>query len=140
MKIRGKRSHQQCTVESVRRGLREYALYIVPAFLIAYRFNYTSFSWLSQREAVDVVHTYHTFGWVASIMRYFSLSDLINISGPDFDELAWAVSIFLAAFADIPQYLKYYQTIKGGMDWWLMSAMALFASGRMLYIAHWILR
>lgn len=135
---RAKSIYQKCSFESVKKGLRDYAFYLIPAFLIAYRFNYASFSWLRPHESVGAGQTSHTFAWVVYIAEYFSFGDLFSLDARDAKELAWAMSIFLAAFADIPQYVSYYQSIKGGMDWWLMSAMALFTSGRMFYLFHWI--
>jgi hypothetical protein len=119
---------------------KTYALYLLPALLLGYRFNYASFSWLSYNRSYVALTTFTEHNVVTLISEYFSTRDLLDINAQDFKEVAWASSIFLAAIADIPQYKRYYRYVKERIDWWLMSFMALIASWRLIYIVHWIAR
>jgi len=119
---------------------KAYALYLLPALLLGYRFNYASFSWVSYHGSYATPAASAEHNLVTLISEYFSPRDLLNINTLDAREVAWATSIFLAAIADIPQYKKYYRYVKDRIDWWLMSFMALIASWRLLYFIHWIAR
>jgi hypothetical protein len=115
---------------------KTYALYLLPALLAGYRFNYTSFSWVPY-PGHDVALSSDL---VTLVSEFFSPRDLLDINTLDSKEVAWATSIFLASIADIPQYKRYYRYVKERIDWWLMSYMALIASWRLLYIINWIAR
>ncbi|KAG8768226.1 hypothetical protein FRC15_005256 [Serendipita sp. 397] len=145
------------------RVLSEMLIYMVPAFLIAYRFNYTCFSWvdngsfclppqyfLNPPEDTDVwddwdlPETWHpqtpSYSPFSTLLDYFSVRDLVNMDKRQAYEVAWSTSIFLAAIADIPQYITYYRHVQKKVDWWLVSSLALAALSRTFYMVHWVLR
>ncbi|KAG8848845.1 ER lumen protein-retaining receptor 3 [Serendipita sp. 405] len=109
--------------------------YIIPAFLIAYRFNYTSFSWVPTPTSHQQPPSDSLF---ATLLSYFSVEDFVNMDEHQAYEVAWSTSIFLAAIADIPQYITYYRHVQKKMDWWLVSSLALVAFGRIFYAIHWV--
>jgi hypothetical protein len=117
---------------------KTYALYLLPALFLGYRFNYASFSWIPFNENHLTLTT--STNLVALVSEYFSPRDLLDINIHDAKEVAWATSIYLAAIADIPQYKRYYQYVKERVDWWLLSPLALIACWRLLYIVNWIAR
>jgi hypothetical protein len=123
---------QSCVLSA----LRPFLLCFVPAFFLGYRLNYASYTVLRYNNSPSN----ESFSWISALAHYFSLDDLFNSSTSDALEVAWATSIYLAAIADIPQYIKYHRYSRTKMDWWLMAPTALLASSRMLYIFHWINR
>ncbi|KAG8808933.1 hypothetical protein FRC17_003695 [Serendipita sp. 399] len=121
---------------SISRVALEALKYMVPAFLIAYRFNYTSFSWVSSTTSS---HQSSSSGSIFSpLFDYFSLHDLVNMDERQAFEVAWAASIYLGAIADIPQYMTYYRHVQNKMDWWLVSSLALMVFNRIFYAMHWV--
>ncbi|KAG8842223.1 hypothetical protein FRB91_004342 [Serendipita sp. 411] len=109
--------------------------YMVLAFLIAYRINYTSFSWAPRK-----IWTPQNLpdSPLMILLSYFSVKDLINMDKRQAYEVVWSTSIFLAAIADIPQYITYYHHVRTKVDGWLMSSLELTAMSRVFYMIHWI--
>lgn len=134
--LKARQTKSCLTRETLVTCAKTYTLYLLPAFLLAYRLNYTSFGWLPGSWRFESSN--HSL--VSLISEYFSVDDLLNINERDAKEVAWAASIYLSAIADIPQYKTYYRYVRGSIDWWLMSSMGLLASWRLLYIGHWIAR
>ncbi|KAG8817246.1 endoplasmic reticulum retention protein [Serendipita sp. 400] len=122
---------------NISKVLCEMLKYIVPAFLIAYRFNYTSFSWAFNTTSRQQTPSGSIF---STLLDYFSIEDLVNMDERQAYEVAWSTSIYLAAIADIPQYITYYRHVQDRIDWWLVSSLALVALGRVLYMVHWVSR
>ena len=114
---------------------------MIPAFLVAYRFNHTSFSWVTIGQQLTPTNdtASATFGWVAALVDYFSLGDLVNITATDACKLVSAVSLWLACIADIPQYMAYYREARAKLDWWLVAATGALACSPLLYIIDGIL-
>ncbi|KAG8808133.1 hypothetical protein FRC19_006102, partial [Serendipita sp. 401] len=115
--------------------LPEMLKYMVLAFLIAYRINYTSFSWVPGKTWTPQNLPGSP---LAILLSYFSVKDLINMDKRQAYEVLWSTSIFLAAIADIPQYITYYRHVRTKVDGWLMSSLELAAMSRIFYMIHWI--
>ncbi|CCA66527.1 hypothetical protein PIIN_00211 [Serendipita indica DSM 11827] len=121
--------------------VKECCKYLIPAFLVAYRFNHTSFSWVTigQQSTQTDNAAATTFGWLSTLIDYFSLQDIVSISAQDACKLASAVSLWLACIADIPQYMTYYREARTKLDWWLIAATGSLACSPLLYIIDGIL-
>ncbi|KIM29583.1 hypothetical protein M408DRAFT_115876 [Serendipita vermifera MAFF 305830] len=116
--------------------LKESCIYLVPSLLLAYRINYGSFSWSESWSS-------HTSGsdWLSLLSKYFSPEDLVNLDARGGVKIAWATSTFLAAIADIPQYIVYYRHTTQKMDRLLMTIMAMVSFSGVFYgsssVARW---
>jgi len=131
-------------------SLKSFAVYVIPATLLAYRFHYgphshlyrpftpaSSFGPSTQTNGLE-----HIFGWFKSAIEFFSPADLFLMNQSELVEVAWAFSIHLSAIADIPQYVAYYHYLgsRTSIDWYLMTNMFLTAMFRGFYIPHWVIR
>lgn len=132
-------------------SLKNFAVYVIPAILLAYRFHYGQHSYLHEPFATPTssfepnIHTEgleHVFGWFKSAIEFFSPADLFLMDMGELFEVAWSFSIYLSAIADIPQYMAYYHYLgsRTSIDWYLMTNMLLTAMFRVFYIPHWIIR
>lgn len=132
-------------------SLKSFAVYMIPAALLAYRFHYGQHSYMYTPLAVPTSSfepstrtegLEHVFGWVKSAIEFFSPADLFLMNQGELIEVAWSFSIFLSAIADIPQYIAYYHYLgsRTSIDWYLMANMCLTAMFRAFYIPHWIIR
>lgn len=55
-----------------------------------------------------------------------------------FLEIAWSFSMFLAIFADIPQF---YLTLTSGiLDWEMILYLVMISAYRLFYLPHWVIR
>jgi len=132
-------------------SLKNFAVYVIPAALLAYRFHYGQHSYLyepfaaptssfvpsTQTEGLE-----HVFGWFKSAIEFFSPADLFLMDKEELAEVAWSFSIYLSAIADIPQYITYYHYLgsRTSIDWYLMANMLFTAMFRGFYIPHWVIR
>jgi len=132
-------------------SLKNFAVYVIPATLLAYRFHYGQHSYLyepfaaptssfepgTQTEGLE-----HVFGWFKSAIEFFSPADLFLMDRRELFEVAWSFSVYLSAIAEIPQYVTYYHYLdsRTSIDWFLMANMSLTALFRVFYIPHWVIR
>jgi len=132
-------------------SLKHFAVYVIPAALLAYRFHYGQHSYLYEPFAAPTSSfepstrtegLEHVFGWFKSAIEFFSPADLFLMDQRELFEAAWSFSIYLSAIADIPQYVAYYHYLgsRTSIDWYLMANMFLTAMFRVFYIPHWIIR
>ena len=130
---------------------KKFAIYLIPAALLAYRFHYGQHSYLyepfstptsSFEPTTRTEGLEHVFGWFKSAIEFFSPADLFLMNRGELIEVAWAFSIYLSAIADVPQYMAYYHYLgtRTSIDWYLMTNMFLTAMFRVFYIPHWIIR
>jgi len=105
------------------------AVYILPTFCLAYRFNYSGL--------------YNYYGGPAPLSNsFFDAMDVMKLNQAQWPEILYSFSHFLAAVGDIPQYRKYYNYLTGrkSHDWWLMSSLFATVNFRHFYITHLIVR
>jgi len=132
-------------------SLKSFAIYVIPAALLAYRFHYGQHSYLYEPFAVPTSSfepstqaegLEHVFGWFKSAVEFFSPADLFLMDKNELFEVAWGYSVYLSAIADVPQYVAYYHYLgsRTSIDWFLMTNMLLTAMFRVFYIPHWIIR
>lgn len=132
-------------------SLKNFAVYMIPAALLAYRFHYGQHSYLhipfaaptsSFEPSTRTEGLEHVFGWFKSAIEFFSPADLFLMDQSELFEVAWSFSIYLSATADIPQYVAYYHYLgsRTSIDWHLMANMFLTAMFRAFYIPHWVIR
>jgi len=55
-----------------------------------------------------------------------------------FMEITWSFSMFLAIFADIPQF--YLTATSGILDWQMVLYLAMISAYRLFYLPHWVIR
>ena len=132
-------------------SLKNFAVYMIPAALLAYRIHYGQHSYLhipfaaptsSFEPSTRTEGLEHVFGWFKSAIEFFSPADLFLMDRWELIEVVWSFSIYLSAIADIPQYVAYYHYLgsRTSIDWYLMANMFLTAMFRAFYIPHWIIR
>jgi hypothetical protein len=132
-------------------SLKKFAVYMIPAALLAYRFHYGQHSYLhipfaaptsSFEPSTRTEGLEHVFGWFKSAIEFFSPADLFLMDRWELIDVAWSFSIYLSAIADIPQYVAYYHYLgsRTSIDWYLMANMFLTAMFRAFYIPHWVIR
>jgi hypothetical protein len=105
------------------------AVYILPTFCLAYRFNY--------------FRPFNSYGDPAPLSSsFFGAMDMIKIPQAQWLEIFWSFSHFLAAVGDVPQYRKYYNDLTGrkSHDWWLMSSLFATVNFRHFNVLHLIVR
>ena len=132
-------------------SFKTFAVYMIPAALLAYRFHYGQHSYLhipfaaptsSFEPSTRTEGLEHVFGWFKSAIEFFSPADLFLMDQQELIDVAWSFSIYLSAIADIPQYVAYYHYLgsRTSIDWYLMANMFLTAMFRAFYIPHWVIR